>query len=85
MITKTIELYDGRSDVTLTTYIRSNSLELLNGKERPAVLICPRGAYLGCSDREAEPVALRFVAMGYHAFVLRYSTYSNSKGFAPII
>lgn len=28
-----------------------------------------------CSDREAEPVALAFAAMGYHAFVLRYSAY----------
>ena len=30
------------------------------------------------SDREADPVAIRFAAMGYHAFVLRYSVYSNS-------
>jgi acetyl esterase/lipase len=43
------------------------------------VLICPGGAYLFCSDREAEPVALRFAAMGYHAFVLRYSTYFEGK------
>jgi acetyl esterase/lipase len=75
MITKTIQLYEERQDVTLTTYVLSDSAELLNGKKRPAVLICPGGAYLNCSDREAEPVALRFVAMGYHAFILRYSTY----------
>ena len=79
MITKTIQLYENRPDVTLTTYLLSDSPELLNGKKRPAVLVCPGGAYLNCSDREAEPVALRFAAMGYHAFVLRYSTYFEGK------
>ncbi len=77
MIPKTIQLYANRPDVTLTTYVLADSPELLNGKVRPAVLVCPGGAYLNCSDREAEPVALRFAAMGYHAFVLRYSTYGN--------
>jgi len=79
-----LKLYEDRQDVTLTTYVLSDSPEMLNGKRRPAVLVCPGGAYLGCSDREAEPVAVRFAAMGYHAFVLRYSTYSNGKGFAPV-
>jgi acetyl esterase/lipase len=77
MITQTIPLYPDRRNVTLTTYVLADSPELLNGKQRPAVLVCPGGAYLGCSDREAEPVALRFAAMGYHAFVLRYSTYNG--------
>jgi len=86
MLTKTIKLYENRQDVTLTIYILADSPELLNGKKRPAILICPGGAYLGCSDREAEPVALRFAAMGYHVFVLRYSTYNNgAPGFSLIV
>jgi acetyl esterase/lipase len=80
-----LNLYDDRQDVTLTAYLLADSPELLNGKTRPAVLVCPGGAYLGCSDREAEPVALRFAAMGYHALVLRYSTYSSGKGFVPVL
>lgn len=85
MITQTIPLYPNRQDVTLTTYVLADSAEMLNGKQRPAVLVCPGGAYLSCSDREAEPVALRFAAMGYHAFVLRYSTYSNgAPGMFPL-
>ncbi len=84
MITTTIKLYENRQDVTLTTYVLSDSPELLNGKKRPVVIVCPGGAYLGCSDREAEPVALRFAAMGYHAFVLRYSTYNNGAPFKPV-
>lgn len=73
MKTETIRLYDNREDVTLTTYILHNSPEIHTDRKRPAVLICPGGAYLSCSDREAEPVALAFAAMGYQTFVLRYS------------
>lgn len=79
MIHKKIQLYEDRADVTLTTYVLDDSPEMLDGGYRPAVLVCPGGAYLGCSDREAEPVALRFAAMGYHAFVLRYSTYFGGQ------
>jgi acetyl esterase/lipase len=79
MHSEVIKFYENREDVTLTTYVIKDSQELLDGKKRPAILICPGGAYLGCSDREAEPVALRFASMGYHAFVLRYSTYMEEK------
>lgn len=40
---------------------------------RPAVLICPGGAYVMISQREGEPVALAFAARGFNAFVLNYS------------
>lgn len=79
MNVKKIRLYEERDDVTLTTYILDDSVEMLDGKKRPAVLICPGGGYLNCSDRESEPVALQFAAMGYHAFVLRYSTYNHNR------
>lgn len=73
MKTEVIKLYDNREDVTLTTYILHNSPEIHTDLKRPAVLVCPGGAYLSCSDREAEPVALAFATMGYQTFVLRYS------------
>ena len=60
--------------VTLSGYRLGDSAEFQHGQCRPAVLICPGGGYLRTSDREAEPVALRFAAQGFHAFVLRYST-----------
>lgn len=74
---ETFHLSEELKDVTLTAYILEDSPEMLNGGKRPAVLICPGGAYMYISDREGEPVALRFAAMGYHAFVLKYSVYSN--------
>lgn len=83
MRSEVIRLYENREDVTLTTYLLDDSPEIRKGKFRPAVIICPGGAYLNCSDREAEPVALRFAAMGYHAFVLRYSVYQEGKGGVP--
>lgn len=79
MKTEVIRLYENRDDVTLTTYILQDSPELLKGGMHPAILICPGGAYMSCSDREAEPIALKFASMGYHAFVLRYSTYDEGQ------
>lgn len=61
--------FEGR----LITYIHESSIEISDYK-RPMVVVCPGGGYSGTSDREAEPIALQYVAMGYHAAVLRYST-----------
>lgn len=41
--------------------------------KRPCVLVCPGGGYACLSEREAEVVALKFVNMGFNAFVLYYS------------
>lgn len=59
--------------VSLTTYLLDSSPEMPGSQTRPAVLIFPGGGYRFCSDREAEPIAMAFLAEGYHAFVLRYS------------
>lgn len=83
MLTEEIRLYNDRENVTLTTYVIAEKGELRDQGKRPAVLICPGGGYFSCSDREAEPVALKFASMGYHAFVLRYSTYGEGKNFFP--
>lgn len=57
----------------LTCYVQDPSEELAL-KARPAVLVLPGGGYFFTSDREAEPVALAYLAEGFNAFVLRYST-----------
>ena len=43
-------------------------------RKRPAVLILPGGGYEFLSEREAEPIAMRYLAEGYNAFVLYYTT-----------
>ncbi|MTB63902.1 alpha/beta hydrolase fold domain-containing protein [Streptococcus sp. zg-86] len=86
MLIQKIPLDANDEHVSLTTYILDESQELLSGKKRPAVLICPGGAYLNCSAREAEPIALRFAAMGYHAFVLRYHVFFDTpNGFERLL
>ena len=72
---KKIFLGKENQSASLTTYVLDDSIETLNGKSRPAVIICPGGGFFTCSDREAEPIAMYFVSLGYHAFVLRYTTY----------
>ncbi|MGI6538195.1 MAG: alpha/beta hydrolase [Caldicoprobacterales bacterium] len=58
----------------LATYILEGTSELNADKKRASVLICPGGGYAYTSDREAEPVAMRFLAAGFNAFILRYRT-----------
>jgi len=57
----------------LTCYVQDASDELATAGTRPAVLILPGGGYFFCSDREAEPIALAYLAEGFNAFVLRYA------------
>ncbi len=58
---------------TLTAYCPDNAEELGPNHTRPSVIICPGGSYQFVAFREAEPVALAFIAHGYNAFVLNYS------------
>lgn len=69
---QTITGIDG-SEARFIGYVIDNSDEVDPNRRRPAVLVIPGGGYTMTSDREAEPIALKFVGAGYHAFVLRYS------------
>lgn len=44
---------------------------------RPALVVCPGGGYWGCSESEAEPVALEFFDTGFHTFVVNYSCHPH--------
>lgn len=57
----------------LETYILNNSQEYNVDKKRPLVLVIPGGGYAFTSDREAEPIALKFNSIGLHAAVLWYT------------
>jgi acetyl esterase/lipase len=60
--------------ITLTAFVAGVADDMPFNKKRKAVLICPGGAYAYCSNREGEPIATSFLAAGYNAFVLDYST-----------
>lgn len=51
----------------------SNFDEYSKGRKRPAIVVIPGGGYSMRSDREAEPIALQFIAEDMAAFVLHYS------------
>ena len=57
---------------SLDAYIL-DSISVCMDRKRPAVIICPGGGYCHLSDREGEPVAMQFLGMGYHTFILHYS------------
>lgn len=69
----------------LTCYIQDYSREMPLWTQRPAVMICPGGGYEMVSDREGEPIALRFLAEGFHAFVLTYSVVPNATFPQPLV
>lgn len=56
----------------LCVYLWEESPELKQVK-RPLLFMCPGGGYVFTSDREADPIAMRFLSKGYHAAILRYS------------
>lgn len=65
-------------DPTVEIYLPYNMPEMgRQNKKRPCMVICPGGGYCMCSERESEPVALQFLAQGFNAFVITYSTASH--------
>ena len=71
-------------EATLEGYLLDCEITLGQDRNRPAVVVCPGGGYAYCSPREAEPVALRYAAKGFHACILRYSTGWDAADFAPL-
>ncbi|MDR2043161.1 MAG: alpha/beta hydrolase [Clostridium sp.] len=71
-VTYHLQLSGSMPDAKFVTYLQEPSDEM-GIRKRPFILVCPGGGYAYTSDREAESLALQFLAMGCHAGVLRYS------------
>lgn len=72
IIKSEIRVEGSSPDASLELYLL-NITEKFAVQERPLVLVCPGGAYAITSEREGEPIAMQFNAMGYHSAVLQYS------------
>ena len=79
MICERIDLYayfgirrEGEREGHLLSYRHPQFAELGERRVRPAMLVIPGGAYAFWSEREGEPVALRYYAAGFDCFVLEY-------------
>jgi acetyl esterase/lipase len=68
-----------KDNTSLTVYLQESQIGLNQSDQRPFVMVLPGGGYNQCSDKEAEPVALSFVAQGFHAGVLRYHVGKNKS------
>jgi len=60
------------AQIRMDVYVSHVSAEIEPQVKRPAIVVCPGGGYGFCSEREAEPIALRFLMEGFNVFVLWY-------------
>lgn len=56
----------------MSVYLPENSKEISLTRKRPTVVVCPGGGYSMTSDREAEPIAFKFLAADCNVIVVRY-------------
>ena len=85
MIFKRIDI-DPKNNVYLNCYLHENPPIAFEEKmDRPAVVVCPGGGYNHLSEREADPIALEYLAKGYNAFVMYYSLKEAAAFPKPII
>ena len=68
----------------LTVYLRDAESVMPRAEERPLVLVIPGGGYGHVSPREGDPVAVHFLAAGYHAAVLEYSVGEQARDYQPL-
>lgn len=74
MLYEKLSLWPGRDDVTLTAFVTPPDPGWpFPAYPRPAMVICPGGAYLDLSAAEGAPIATYFSTQGYQAFVLEYT------------
>ena len=64
-----LEEYQATDDAQMLSLIHIYNV----GKKRPFVLVIPGGGYAFTSDREAEPIALKFNSIGFNSGVLWYT------------
>lgn len=71
-------------NVTLTAYLQTVEGYSAYVEKRPAMIVLPGGGYEYCSDREADPVAFKYLSVGYQVFILRYSVGSSKTWDNPL-
>ncbi len=72
MKTERIYLHSFTDKVYLDVYLCDDSASYSHRK-RPFMLVCPGGGYGALSDREAEPIARRYMGYGFNTAVLKYT------------
>lgn len=77
--TVTITAPGYQQQAKLDIYALGNYQEMRPNQRRPLVLVCPGGAYEFISEKEGEPLVIKFLSMGYHVAMLSYSIHPEAK------
>lgn len=82
---KTIEIVlSEERKASMTMYLNLESPEF-GFTKRPLMVVLPGGGYTMCSDRESEVVALKYLAEGYQACILRYTLRDKAPWPQPLL
>lgn len=74
------EYYPNLTDFAVVKqYVHEKNRELGENRVYPAMIVFPGGGYHCCSEREAEPIAMKFYAEGYNVFTLYYSVANGEE------
>lgn len=66
---------------TVKEYVHEKNREFGESRKYPAMIVFPGGGYRFTSEREAEPIAMKFYAEGYNVFTLYYTVHEKGKVF----
>lgn len=74
------EHYPKLTDVAVVKqYVHEKNREFGENRVYPAMIVFPGGGYGFCSEREAEPIAMKFYAEGYNVFTLYYTVTGGDR------
>lgn len=76
---------DDKKEVYFDAYLYENSEGMEHLKKRPAVVVCPGGAYYILWGPEGDPIAMEFSAEGYNTFVLHYTVKEAATFPVPLV
>lgn len=71
-------------EFNIDTYWLDPISDFTSEVKHPLVIIFPGGGFTFHSDREAQPIALKFAAAGIHAIVLHYKLINDGKPVYPL-
>ena len=74
-----------QNNVYLMAYLHDKPADESTAAKRPAVVVFPGGGYGVCAPHEADPIALKYLAEGYNAFVLYYSLGEKAAFPQPVV
>ena len=82
MILEKIQL--APTEATLTALCYPPMFDKTKVSPRRAIIVCPGGGYNGLAPREADPIAVQFLAAGFATFILYYSVKENATNYQPL-